>query len=59
MVTSFRDGRSQNTWREPPTMGEQLISLITYGCESSASSFADSRRIGDIGRIGLLGNPTT
>ena len=29
-------GRSRNTRREPSTMGKQLVSFITCGCESSA-----------------------
>ena len=33
MATSFSSGRS---WREPPTMGKQLVNFITCGCESSA-----------------------
>jgi hypothetical protein len=33
------DGRSRSTWREPPTMGKQLVNFITCGCESSASFF--------------------
>jgi hypothetical protein len=33
MATSFSGGRS---WREPPTMGKQLVNFITCGCESSA-----------------------
>ena len=36
MATSFSGGRSQNTWREPPTMGKQLVNFITCGCKSSA-----------------------
>jgi len=28
--------RSRSTRREPPTMGKQLLSFITCGCESSA-----------------------
>jgi hypothetical protein len=36
MATSFNGGRS---WREPPTMGKQLVSFITCGCESSAPFF--------------------
>jgi hypothetical protein len=36
MVTSFSGGRSR---REPLTMGKQLVSFITYGCKSSASSY--------------------
>ena len=39
MATSFSGGRSQNTRREPPTMGKQLVSFITCGCESSAPLF--------------------
>jgi len=37
MVTSFSGGRSRSTWREPPTMGKQLVNFIT--CESSAPFF--------------------
>ena len=36
MATSFSDGSSRRTPREPPTMGKQLVSFITCGCESSA-----------------------
>jgi hypothetical protein len=36
MATSFSGGRS---WREPPTMGKQLVNFITCGCESSAPFF--------------------
>ena len=39
MATSFSGERSQNTRREPPTMGKQQVSLITSGCESSAPLF--------------------
>jgi hypothetical protein len=39
MATSFSDGRSRSTRREPPTMGKQLVNFITYGCESSAPFF--------------------
>ena len=39
MATSFSDGRSR---REPPTMGKQLVSFITCGCESSAPFFSSS-----------------
>jgi hypothetical protein len=35
-LSSFSDGRSWSTRREPPTMGKQLVCLITCGCESSA-----------------------
>jgi hypothetical protein len=33
MATSFSGGRSR---REPPTMGKQLVSFITCGCELRA-----------------------
>ena len=39
MAISFSDGRSRSTWREPPTMGMQLVNFITCGCESSAPFF--------------------
>ena len=29
MSTSFSDGRSRNTRREPPTVGKQLVNYIT------------------------------
>jgi hypothetical protein len=50
MATSFSGGRSR---REPPTMGKQLINLITCSCESSAPFFViyktrrEPTRIGD------------
>jgi hypothetical protein len=31
-------GRSRSTWREPPTMGKQLVNF-TCGCKSSAPFF--------------------
>jgi hypothetical protein len=36
VATSFSDGGSWSTRREPPTMGKQLVNFITCGCESSA-----------------------
>ena len=36
MATSFSGERSRSTRREPPTMGKQLLNVITCGCESSA-----------------------
>jgi hypothetical protein len=33
MATSFSGGRIR---RKPPTMGKQLVSFITCGCDSSA-----------------------
>jgi len=36
---SFSGERSQSTWREPLTMGKQLVNFITCGCESSAPFF--------------------
>jgi hypothetical protein len=35
----FNGGGSRSTRREPPTMGKQLVNLITCGCESSAPIF--------------------
>jgi hypothetical protein len=40
MVTSFSGGGSRSTWREPPTMGKQLVNIITCDCESSAPFLA-------------------
>ena len=39
MATSFSGGRSRSTWKEPLTMGKQLVSFITCSCESSAPFF--------------------
>jgi hypothetical protein len=39
MATSFSGGRSQCTWREPPTMGKQLVNFITCSLELSAPFF--------------------
>jgi hypothetical protein len=36
-LTSFSGGGSLSTWREPLTMGKQLVSFITCGCELSAA----------------------
>jgi hypothetical protein len=36
MAFSFSGGRRRSAWREPPTMGKQLVNFITCGCESSA-----------------------
>ena len=36
VATSFSGERSRITRKEPPTMGKQLVSLITCSCESSA-----------------------
>jgi len=65
MATSLSGGRSRSTWREPRTMGKQLVNFITYGCESSASFFcnlqsrARTQTVLVIGLYELLGNPTT
>ena len=40
MSTSLSDGGSQNTKREPPTLGKQLVNFITCGCKSSAPFFS-------------------
>jgi hypothetical protein len=39
IAASFSGGGSWSTRREPPTMGNQLVSFITCGCESSAPFF--------------------
>jgi len=39
MATSFSGGISPSTWREPPTMGKQLVNFMTSGCVSSAPFF--------------------
>jgi hypothetical protein len=35
----FSGGGSRSTWRDPPTMGKQLVNFITCGCESNATFF--------------------
>ena len=64
MATSFSGGRSRSTWREPPTMGKQLVtlSLATAGrvhpfC--NLQSRARTHAVLVIGLYELLGNPTT
>jgi hypothetical protein len=61
VATSFSVGRSWSTHREPSTMGKQLVSFITCGCESSApfSVIYKTHAILVIGLYELLGNPTT
>jgi len=44
MAISFSGGRSQITRREPPTMGKQLVNVITCGCESSSPFFVIYRK---------------
>jgi hypothetical protein len=40
MAISFSGGRNRSKWREPPTIGKQLVNFITCGCcESSAPFF--------------------
>jgi hypothetical protein len=39
MATSFSGGGSRSTRREPPTLGKQLVNVITCDCESSAPFF--------------------
>ena len=39
MATRFSGGRNRSTWREPPTMGKQLVNFITCGHESSSLFF--------------------
>jgi hypothetical protein len=38
MGTSFSDGGSRSTRREPSTMGKQLVSFIPCGCEKLRTS---------------------
>ena len=64
MATSFSGGRSRITLREPPTMGKQLVNIITCGCESSVPFFklqsrARTHVVLVIGLYEFLGNPTT
>ena len=39
MATIFSGGRSRNTRREPPTIGKQLVNIITRERVSSAPFF--------------------
>ena len=62
MVTSFSGGGSQSTWREPPTMGKQLVNLQlrvewTFFC--NLPSQAQTHAVLVISLYELLGNPTT
>ena len=65
MATSFSGGRSRSTWREPPTMGKQLVNYITCGWKYSAPFFCNLQSQAwthtalVIGLYELLGNPTT
>ena len=63
MVTSFSGGRRRSTRREPPTLGKQLVNIITCGCESSAPfwNLQSRARIHAVLLIGLyeLLDPTT
>ena len=65
MATSCSGGRSRSTWREPPTMGKQLVTFTTRDCESSAPFFViyQSERepptVLLIDLYELLSNPTT
>jgi hypothetical protein len=46
MATSFSGRKSR---REPPTIGKQLASFITCGCESSAPFFSSPERPSSVG----------
>jgi len=37
MATSFSGGRRRSTWRQPPTMGKELVNFITCGCKKKIS----------------------
>jgi len=39
MATSFDGGGNRSTRREPPTLGNQQVSLLSCDCESSAPFF--------------------
>ena len=57
----FSGGRSRRTWREPSTMGMQLVNIITCGCESSAPFlviYKAGREPTPYWLYQLLGNPT-
>jgi hypothetical protein len=63
MATRFSGGRSRSTLREPPTMGKQLVNVITCGFELSAPfcNLQNRTRTHDVLVIDLyelLGNPT-
>ena len=51
MATSLSGGDSR---REPPTMGKQLVSFITCGCESCAPFFVDYKAGGEATPIFLM-----
>jgi hypothetical protein len=64
MATSFSGGGSRSTRREPPTMGKQLVNVITCAASRVHSfcnlqSRARTRAVLVIGLHELLGNPTT
>ena len=59
MATSFSDGRSWITQREPPTMCKQLLNFIicTLFCNLQSQMWTHAVLV--IGLYELLGNPTT
>jgi hypothetical protein len=64
MATSFSGGRSRCTWREPPTMGKQLVNyhlrlLVECTPFCNQHSRARTHAVLAIGLHELLGNPTT
>jgi hypothetical protein len=54
MATSFSGGRSRSTWREPPTMGMQLVNFIPCNC--NLQSRARTHTVLVISLHELLGN---
>jgi hypothetical protein len=65
MAICFIGGRNRSTRGKPPTMGKELISFITWDCESSVLFFSNLQsRVGTyavlvIGLYELLGRSTT
>jgi hypothetical protein len=62
MATSFSGGRNQNTRREPPTMGKQLVNLSLVAVSRvhpNLQSWTQTHAVLVIGLYELLGNPTT
>ena len=55
MATSFSGGRSQSTRREPPTVGQQLVNLITCGRKSSAHWNRNEYQISTYSPVGTPG----
>jgi hypothetical protein len=57
--TSFSGGRSRSTWREPPTMGKQLVNFITAIRMHPFCNLQSKARTDAILVIGLYENQIT